>query len=64
MAVDYGIQDMEKAIDDIIQNYERDKLNERKMEIIELLDSGVEDSQKRELEKELNNIIISLAKIR
>ena len=64
MAVDYGIQDMEKAIDDIIQNYEKDKLNERKMEIIELLDSGVEDSQKRELEKELNNIIISLAKIR
>ena len=64
MAVDYGIQDMEKAIDDIIQNYERDKLNERKMEIIELLDSGVENSKKRELEKELNNIIISLAKIR
>ncbi len=64
MAVDYGIQDMEKAIDDIIQNYEKDKLNERKMEIIELLDSGVEDGQKRELERELNNIIIGLAKIR
>lgn len=64
MAIDYGINDMEKAIDDIMQNYEKDKLNERKMEIIELLDSNIEDSQKKELERELNNIIISLAKIR
>ena len=37
MADDYGIDDMEKAIDDIIQSYQRDKLNDRKMQILTLL---------------------------
>ena len=36
MAEDYGIDDVEKAIDDIIQSYEKDKLNERKLEILEI----------------------------
>ena len=64
MAEDYGIDDIEKAIDDIIQSYEKDKLNERKLEILELLESPNEENQKKELEKELNDIIIRLAKIR
>ena len=55
MAEDYGIDDIEKAIDDIIQSYEKDKL---------LLESPNEENQKKELEKELNDIIIRLAKIR
>ena len=63
MAEDYGIDDIEKAIDDIIQSYEKDKLNERKIEILELLENkSTEDSQKKELEKELSDIIIRLAK--
>ena len=65
MAEDYGIDDIEKAIDDIIQSYEKDKLNERKLEILELLEENTtEETQKKELEKELNDIIIRLAKIR
>ncbi len=65
MAEDYGIDDVEKAIDDIIQSYEKDKLNERKLEILELLEKNTtEETQKKELEKELNDIIIRLAKIR
>ena len=65
MAEDYGIDDIEKAIDDIIQSYEKDKLNERKLEILELLEENTtEEMQKKELEKELNDIIIRLAKIR
>ncbi len=65
MAEDYGIDDVEKAIDDIIQSYEKDKLNERKLEILELLEENTtEENQKKELEKELNDIIIRLAKIR
>ena len=64
MAEDYGIDDVEKAIDDIIQSYEKDKLNERKLEILELLENPTEENQKKELEKELNDIIIRLAKIR
>ena len=44
---------------------EKDKLNERKIEILELLENkSTEDSQKKELEKELSDIIIRLAKIR
>ena len=65
MAEDYGIDDVEKAIDDIIQSYEKDKLNERKLEILEALEEkSIEEGQKKELEKELNDIIIKLAKIR
>ena len=65
MAEDYGIDDVEKAIDDIIQSYEKDKLNDRKLEILELLENETtDDEQKRTLEKELNDIIIRLAKIK
>lgn len=64
MAEDYGLENLEKAIDDIIQAYEKEKLNERKLEILELLEkeNGIEN--KKELEKELSDIIIRLAKIR
>lgn len=64
MADDYEINDLEKAIDDIMQGYERDKLDSRKFEIIELLRGNLEADQKRELEKELNDIILRLAKIK
>ena len=61
---DYEIDDIEKAIDDIMQSYEKDKLNERKIQIIGLLETNLEDDKKKELEKELSNIIIRLAKIK
>ena len=63
MAEDYGIDDIEKAIDDIIKIYEKEKLNERKFKILELLDDS-DIKEKENLEKELNDIIIKLAKIR
>jgi len=64
MADDYEINDVEKAIDDIMQSYEKDKLNNRKFEILELLEGNMEANQKKELENELSNIIIRLAKIK
>lgn len=64
MADDYEIEDMEKAIDDIMQSYEREKLNDRKLQILELLEKEIEENQKKELEKELSGIIIQLAKIK
>lgn len=64
MADDYEIEDIEKAIDDVLQSYEKDKLNERKFEILELIETNLEDNQKKELEKELSEIIISLAKMK
>ena len=61
---DYGITDIEKAIDDIIQVYEKEKINERKFQILELLETDLDSEKKKELEKELSNIIIRLAKIK
>ena len=53
LADDFEIDDMEKAIDDVVQAYEREKLNTRKFEILDLLDKNLENDQKKELEKEL-----------
>ena len=64
MAVDYEIEDMEKAIDDLMQSYQRDKLNERKLEILRLLEGEIQPDNKKELEKELSEVIIQLAKLR
>ena len=64
MADDYEIDNIEKAIDDIIQIYEKEKLNERKFEILEQLDNNVNNEEKLKLEKELSDIIIKLAKIK
>ena len=65
MADDYEIKDIEKAIDDIIQSYEKEKLNERKFQILEELENeDIDEAQKKEHEKELSDIIIKLAKIK
>ena len=64
MAEDYEIEDLEKAIDDIIQAYKRDKVNNRKLEILELLEQTSNIEEKKELEKELSNIIITLARMK
>ena len=63
MADDYEINDLEKAIDDLIQIYQKEKLNNRKFEILELLET-TNETQKKELTKELSNIIIQLSKIK
>ncbi len=64
MAEDYGIEDIEKAIDDIIQSYEKEKLNDRKYEILELLENEENQDEKKNLERELSEIIIKLSKIK
>ena len=58
------IENLEKAIDDIMQSYEKDKLDKRKFEILELLEKTNDINEKKELESELSNIIIRLAKIK
>lgn len=64
MADDYEIDDIEKAIDDIMQSYEKQKLNDRKFEVIEILEGDIEQEEKKKLEKELTDIIIKLAKMK
>ena len=63
MADDYEIDDMEKAIDDIIKSYEKEKLNNRKFELVELIENETDELKKRTLGQELTNIIIQIAKL-
>ena len=65
MATDYEISDVNKAIEDILILYEKEKLISKKNELINNLDnSELGTEEKKELEKELSNIIIKLAKIK
>ena len=47
LADDYEFDNIEKAIDDIMQSYEKDKLNERKLQIIKLLDTNLDKDEKK-----------------
>lgn len=65
MADDYEITDVNKCIDDIINSYNKDRLINRRNEILQLIDN--EKLTKEEiatLETELSNIIIKLAKMK
>ena len=65
MADDYEIENNEKALEDIINNYQKEKLISRRNEIIQNLNDADLDRQKAsELEKELHTLIIKLAQIK
>ena len=64
MAEDYGIEDVEKAIDDIIKSYEKEKLTKRKFEIVELIENETDETNKSNLGKELSEVIIKLSKLK
>lgn len=64
MAEDFEITDVNKAIDDLINVYEKQKLVNRRNEILKQLDTEKNVENMKELEKELNDIILMLAKIK
>ena len=64
LAEDYGIENTEKAIDDLLKNYEKEKLLERKQEILSLRGQNTNKEEQENLLKELNEIIYKLAKIK
>lgn len=65
MADDYEIKDDKKAILDLINNYKKEKLINRKKEIINCLNAGeVSEEETKSLEQELNDIILKLAKMK
>lgn len=65
MADDYNIQDMEKAIIDIISIYEKERMIFRRNEILSKLeDKNLTKEEKASLENELSNIIIKLARFK
>ena len=67
LADDYEIDDVEKAIDDVMRSYEKDKLNNRKFKILEMLEDKelkLVQEEKNKLGKELSDIIVRLAKMK
>ena len=67
LADDYEIDDVEKAIDDVMRSYEKDKLNDRKFKILETLENrelNLSQEEKNKLGKELSEIIVRLAKMK
>lgn len=66
MAYDFEINDVDKAINNILSNYEKDKLIFMRNEIVEALENA-ENLTKEEianLEENLSNVIMQLAKIK
>ena len=65
MADDYEITDINKCIEDIINSYNKERMMERKNEIlVELEKDSYEKEDREKLEKELNAIILQLAKMK
>lgn len=65
MAKDYGITDIEKGIDDILNTYESENLKEQRDEVLKKLeDKDLDNETKLMYEQELNNIIIKLVNLR
>lgn len=63
MAYDFEITDVDKAIDDLISIYEKERLVQRRNQILKELD-GENVQNASQLEKELNEVILKLAKIK
>ncbi len=64
MATDYEIENIDKAVDDILSKYERERLDNKKQKILKQLEIEEDTEKKKELGKELNNIINALARIK
>lgn len=64
MATDFEIEDVSKAVEDILTKYEKERLENRKREILKQLEIEQDAQKKTQLGKELSNVIIALSKIR
>ena len=63
MAYDFEITDVEKAVEDLISIYEKEKLVQRRNEIVKQLEENSTENIDQ-LENELNEVILKLAKIK
>ena len=64
MIDDYEIENKEKAIDDILKAYEKEKLNQRKIDLIGLIETETDEGRKKEYERELNDIVVKIVRIK
>lgn len=63
LVTDYEITSVEKCIDDLVMTYNKERLTNKKMEIIQKLeDKNLTKDEIAKLEHQLNNVIIELAK--
>ena len=63
MADDYEIKNDDKAIEDLINSYQKERLQNRKKEIIKDIENEEEEEEKK-LGQELQDIIIKLSKMK
>ena len=64
MAYDFEITDVDKAIDDVVSIYEKEKLINRRNNLLKQIEETEDIEHSRKLEKELNDIILNLARIK
>ena len=65
MVTDYEITSVKKCIEDVVLVYNKERLQNRKAKIIEeLKNTEISKERVKELESELNSIIINMAKIK
>ena len=64
MAEDFGIVDYKKALEDIFNKYKKEELEKRRDELIALITTEQKQETKEQMGKELNEIILKLAKIK
>ena len=66
MAGDFEIADINKALDDLVSIYEKEKLIYKRNELIKKLESisDLSKEQAKQYENELNDVILKLAKIK
>ena len=63
MADDYGITDNKKAIEDLLKKYELEKLQNKRDNLLEELNNESDTEKKRNIGKQLNDIVLILSKI-
>ncbi len=64
MADDYEITDIDKCIEDIINSYNKERIIKRKNEILLNLDQDLDETTRKDLEKELSTIILKISKMK
>ena len=66
MADDFGILDINKCIEDLLTTYNKEKLVNRRNEIIKKLENtdNMTKEEIHELEENLNDVILKLAKVK
>ena len=64
MSYDFEISDVDKAIDDVIFTYKKESLVNRRNTTLKEIESVQNVEERQNLEKELNDVIIQLAKMK